>query len=290
MRVVVPVTGGALVSGAQDMVGWDELEHEVRMVVTAPFHGRQLLPTAPYDDLAVMAWLFYPGLDGTGRDLATMLSVFDIKLPDHGDIALGMDIGRAARTITTAYGRVFDLLMRHLRNEGLDTVYQRLDWPVALLLRRMEAIGIPVTPSTADMTTEKPETQRQWKAWPTRFVTPATRRVHPTWFQTMSVTGRITARDPPVQSLPKSLRNTVAAPLGRVLLAGDYTAADFRAAAQIRRLEARLARKGPDRTTRRRLRRRRQRLLRQLANVLANRRSRMRGALALVPAVGIRVQ
>jgi hypothetical protein len=59
---------------------------------------------------------------------------------------------------------------------------------------------------------------------------------------------------------------------------------------QVRRLEARLARKGPDRTTRRRLRRRRQRLLRHLADVLANRRSRMRGALAMVPDVGVEIQ
>ena len=48
-----------------------------------------------------------------------------------------------------------------------------------------------------------------------------------------------------------------------------------RCAQQIRRLEARLARKGPDRTTRRRLRRRRQRLLLHLAGVLACRRIRM---------------
>jgi hypothetical protein len=48
-----------------------------------------------------------------------------------------------------------------------------------------------------------------------------------------------------------------------------------RCAQQIRRLEVRLARKGPDRTTRRRLRRRRQRLLLHLAGVLACRRIRM---------------
>jgi len=235
VRVVVPVTDGVVVSGAKDVVGWDELDQEGHMVVTGPFHGRQSLPTAPYDDLAVMVWLLYPGLDGTGRDLATMLSVLNIKLPDHGDIALGMDIGRVARTITAAYGRVFDLLMRHLRNEGLDTVYQELDRPVALLLRQMEAIGIPVIRNTADVRAEKLETQRQWAGWPSRFVTPFTRRVHPTWCQTMSVTGRVTARDPALQSLPKSLRYTVTAPPGRRMVAADYSAADFRAAAGLSR-------------------------------------------------------
>jgi hypothetical protein len=47
-------------------------------------------------------------------------------------------------------------------------------------------------------------------------------------------------------------------------------------ARQIRRLETRLACKGPDRNTRRRLRRRRQRLQLHLASVLACRRIRMR--------------
>lgn len=54
---------------------------------------------------------------------------------------------------------------------------------------------------------------------------------------------------------------------------------------QIRRLDVRLARKGPDRTTRRRLRRRRQRLLRHLAGALAQRRARVRTGLVMVPAV-----
>ena len=44
---------------------------------------------------------------------------------------------------------------------------------------------------------------------------------------------------------------------------------------QIRRLEARLACRGPDRATRRRLRRRRQRLMLRLAGVLACRRIRL---------------
>ena len=54
---------------------------------------------------------------------------------------------------------------------------------------------------------------------------------------------------------------------------------------QIRRLDVRLARKGPDRTTRRRLRRRRERLLRHLAGVLAQRQARMRTGLVMVPAM-----
>ena len=52
-----------------------------------------------------------------------------------------------------------------------------------------------------------------------------------------------------------------------------------RCAQQIRRLEARLARRGPDRVTRRRLRRRRQRLLFHLAGVLAGRRIRLSASL-----------
>jgi hypothetical protein len=60
-----------------------------------------------------------------------------------------------------------------------------------------------------------------------------------------------------------------------------------RCAQQIRRLEARLARRGPDRTTRRRLRRRWQRLLRHLAGVLACRQARTRSSLVMVPTAGV---
>lgn len=61
-----------------------------------------------------------------------------------------------------------------------------------------------------------------------------------------------------------------------------------RCAQQIRRLELRLARRGHDRVTRRRLRRRRQRLLLHLMGVLACRRIRLSASLDRVNCTGKR--
>jgi DNA polymerase-1 len=93
----------------------------------------------------------------------------------------------------------------------------------------MEATGVPVVRGAVDLGAERKETHRQWRGWPSRW-TSLSRRVHPRWCQTAAVTGRISAQDPPLQSLPRSLRYSVAAGDGRMLVAADLSGADFRAA------------------------------------------------------------
>ena len=216
---------------SSQVLPWCEVDPTGDLVVSGPVHGRVFLSTGPYDDLGIMAWLLSPRASHVERGLSNLARLVGIILPRHDHLDVGDDVGSIGPTLISTCMRIHEVLKQHLIHEGLDAVYETIERPLALVLRRMEAVGIPVIPGTANLGPEKPETQHQWAGWPTRFVTAATKRVHPTWDQTATVTGRVTARQPPLQSLPKSQRDTVVAPAGHVLVAADYSAADFRPAA-----------------------------------------------------------
>jgi len=234
-RVLVPVGAGVVTADSTQVLPWCDVDPTGPLVVSAPIHGRVFLPARPYDDLCIMAWLLSPRATQAEQSLTNLAKLVGIVLPRHDHLDVGDDVVSIGRALTSAGARVHEMLKRHLAHEGLWGVYETVERPLALLLRRMEAAGLPVVPATADLSGEKPETQSQWAGWPTRLTTAATRRVHPTWDQTATVTGRVTARKPPLQSLPKGLRNTVVAPAGRLLIAADYSAADFRPAAAMSR-------------------------------------------------------
>jgi DNA polymerase I-like protein with 3'-5' exonuclease and polymerase domains len=68
-----------------------------------------------------------------------------------------------------------------------------------------------------------------------RFVHPVTGRVHADYFQSGTAAGRMAARQPNVQQLPRdpAYRTCVRAPEGRVLVKCDYAAIEMRLAAEV---------------------------------------------------------
>lgn len=231
VALILPVRDELATSLAEEVLSQRDRSPRSPLVVSEPFHGQLLLPTDPYDDLSVMACLLNPRSTGQEQSLANLASDLGIKLSAFDHLHEGMGIEPTGPALVEALMRIFVMLYRHLLHKGLSPVYETLERPLGLVLRRMEATGISVVRTPVDLSAEKPETKRQWSGWPTRFVTATTGRVHPTWCQTSSITGRVTARNPPLQSLPKSLRESVVAPNGRVLVVADYSEADFRVAA-----------------------------------------------------------
>lgn len=74
-----------------------------------------------------------------------------------------------------------------------------------------------------------------------RMIHPATGRIHPSYHQTGTVTGRISASDPNIQNIPirtelgKQIRRAFIAPPGSVLLSADYSQIELRILAHITR-------------------------------------------------------
>lgn len=72
-----------------------------------------------------------------------------------------------------------------------------------------------------------------------RMIHPTTGRIHPTYHQTGTVTGRISASDPNIQNIPirtelgKQIRRAFIAPPGSVLLSADYSQIELRILAHI---------------------------------------------------------
>ncbi len=80
-----------------------------------------------------------------------------------------------------------------------------------------------------------------------RLINPKTRRVHTSFNQTRTATGRLSSSDPNLQNIPvrgelaKEVRQAFIAPPGSFLLAGDYSQIDLRALAHLSQDESLLA-------------------------------------------------
>jgi len=223
--IAVEVGSGAAFEGKNRVCEWDELDPDVPLLLPQAPHGRTFLPNHPSADLSVMAWLLAPWCsDFSLRSLASWLKL-ELPLDDYG----GAGGGRGGSALVQATRQLYLTLRAHLEAAGLWVLYRRVEWPLGHVLRRMERVGIPVVGGTVDLGAEKKETRHRWQGWPARW-TSLTGRVHPLWIQANAITGRISARDPPLQSLPRRLRHSVAAPSRRVLVAADLSGADFRAA------------------------------------------------------------
>ncbi len=74
------------------------------------------------------------------------------------------------------------------------------------------------------------------KEW-TEYLNPATSRIHPSWQQIGTETGRMACRKPNLQQVPRdpALRRAFRAPEGRVLLKADFSQIELRIAAAIAR-------------------------------------------------------
>jgi len=227
--VVIPVEEGAVASGHDRVLPWGEVNTTGKILTVNGIHGSIVLPGAIYDDLSVMAWVLAPTSKPEHLTLRELAQWLHINLPSFEGLMEGEPVPGGAMMADTVE-RLYRYLQLHLEQDGLWEVYAKMDRPVAFLLRKMEKTGVPVTRGTVDLSAEKEQTQSQWRGWPARWAS-LSGRVHPRWLQAAAVTGRISARDPSLQSLPRRLRHSVAAPPGRLIVAADLSGADFRAAA-----------------------------------------------------------
>jgi len=226
---VINVEGGAVVSGHDRVLPWGAVDITRKLLTVDGIPGRAFLPGETYDDLSTMAWVLEPASQPEHLTLRGLAQWLNIDLPPFEDLIEGEPVPGGAMLADTVE-RLYRYLRLHLEQDGLWEVYSKVDRPVALLLRKMEQTGVPVVRGTIDLGAEKAETRKQWRGWPARWAS-LSGRVHPRWLQTTAVTGRITARDPSLQSLPRRLRHSVAAPPGRLIIAADLSGADFWAAA-----------------------------------------------------------
>ncbi len=222
--IAVAVGTGVVTEGHSCSREWDDLDPDVPLLVPESPHGRIFLPHQPSLELSVMAWLLVPDCDNFS--LSSLADWLNLELPCQENQTLDRADGTALVQSTRL---VYLAIREHLQARGLWDLYCNLEQPMGLILRKMEHAGVPVVRGTIDITAEKKETRNQWRGWPARW-TSLSRRVHPRWCQTNAVTGRITAKDPSLQNLPRSLRYSVVAPKGRLLVAADLSGADFRAA------------------------------------------------------------
>jgi DNA polymerase I-like protein with 3'-5' exonuclease and polymerase domains len=230
-RSAAVTVADAVVSNCDHVLHWDEFAAPDGAVVTAAPHGRVRL-LHDFDDLSVMGWLLEPRAQ---PDLHMLAQSLGVPLPAYDHLRAGDALGSVGQMLVSAANEVHDRLRDRLARDGLVELYDLIERPLGPVLREMEATGIPVVKGVIDISNEEPETQKQWRGWPARFTTVITSRVHPIWCQARAVTGRISAREPAMQSLPKTMRCSVVAPPGKVLVAADYSAADFRAAAGLSR-------------------------------------------------------
>jgi len=230
--VVVSAGAGILMEGATTALNWAEVDPDEDLLLACHPHGKAFIPCRPADDLSVMGWLLAPWHAEAPLTLPELAKWHGIDLPEHHAAPGDAITERVMHAITSAAKRIHATLEREIRATGLFDLYRDLERPVTHLLREMEATGVPVTRGEVDLSATAPETQRQWRGWPARW-TGVDGRVHPAWFNTAAVTGRVSSRNPPIQALPKVLRHSIAVPNGRFLVVADYSTADFRAAAAL---------------------------------------------------------
>jgi DNA polymerase I-like protein with 3'-5' exonuclease and polymerase domains len=229
--VVIATQHGAVVQSCDKVLPWGELDPGSPLFVAGEVHGRAFLPAMPYDDLSLMGWVLEPWTKPDDLSFRSLARWLNIELPSYEGLVVGETVPGQAVLADTAR-RLYQYLRLHLEQQGLWAVYEQVDRPVALVLRKMEAAGVPVIKGTIDLGVEQAQTRKQWNGWPARW-TSLSGRVHPRWCQTGAVTGRLTAQAPSLQSLPRRLRHSVSAPLGRLLVAADLSGADFRMAAAL---------------------------------------------------------
>ncbi|MBE3578234.1 MAG: DNA polymerase I [Limnochordales bacterium] len=234
----VTVTG---VSSAAANQGAPQMKHLVANLQVQPLLARRL----EEDKLAELFWEVEMPLVHVLAAMEEAGVAIDVELLRRMSQEMGREIDRLTEQIYQKAGTRFNL---NSPKQLAEILFERLGLPVIRKTKTGPSTGADVLEELAD----KHEIvalildYRQLVKLKSTYVdalpglvNPATGRVHTTFHQTVTATGRLSSSDPNLQNIPvrseegKRIRQAFVAPPGHVLLTADYSQIELRVLAHM---------------------------------------------------------